>query len=237
MSQGCGERGVGQDKMTDLISKDARRRRSQPYFSAGPRAALKAGIEGLPRDPGCVSFCPDQEPLTSKDTMSRGASRIAAASPLLAAAALVIFGVACGSRSAESSAAAVPQAIAGDIERTTFDSKLAVFLDSMTKRASGMYVQDRAMGTGAVATRGRTVVVQYVGWLPSGKQFDAGEITVTLGTNKTIRAWEEGLLGMRQGGRRRLVVPPNLGYGARGAGNDIPPNSVLIFEMEVRAVY
>src|SRR5829696_2170564 len=109
--------------------------------------------------------------------MRLGAQRIAAPSRLLGA--LIVIVAACGGRSPESSASAVPQAIAGDIERTTFDEKLGVHLDSMTKRASGMYVQDRAMGTGGVATRGRTVVVQYVGWLPSGKQFDAGEITVT----------------------------------------------------------
>jgi FKBP-type peptidyl-prolyl cis-trans isomerase len=106
----------------------------------------------------------------------------------------------------------------------------------MLRYASGLYVQDLTTGTGSVATRGRTVVVRYAGWLPNGKQFDAGEISVTLGTNKTIRAWEEGLLGMRAGGRRRLVVPPALGYGSRGAGNDIPPNSVLVFVMEVTGV-
>ena len=92
------------------------------------------------------------------------------------------------------------------------------------------------MGTGAVATRGRSVVVRYAGWLANGKQFDSGEVTVTLGQNKVIRAWEDGILGMRVGGRRRLVTPPNLAYGSRGAGDDIPPNSVLVFEMEVTAV-
>jgi peptidylprolyl isomerase len=107
----------------------------------------------------------------------------------------------------------------------------------MTKRASGMYVQDLTPGTGSVATRGRTVVVRYTGWLPSGKQFDSGEISVTLGTNKTIAAWEEGLLGMRVGGKRRLVVPPTLAYGSRGAGDDIPPNAVLVFDMEVTSVF
>jgi FKBP-type peptidyl-prolyl cis-trans isomerase len=182
-------------------------------------------------------FCLATERSTPQAIMHPGTRRTPAASRLLAGTVLLVTALACGGRAPESGTAAAPQAIAGDIERTTFDAKLGVHLDSMTKRASGMYVQDHAMGTGGVATRGRTVVVQYVGWLPDGKQFDAGEITVTLGTNKTIRAWEEGLLGMRQGGRRRLIVPPNLGYGSRGAGNDIPPNSVLIFEMEVRAVY
>jgi len=103
----------------------------------------------------------------------------------------------------------------------------------MVRRASGLYVKDLRVGTGAVALHGKSVVVRYIGWLPSGKQFDQGEITVTLGSNKTIAAWEEGVLGMRVGGVRQLVVPPNLAYGDKGAGTDIPPNSVLVFEMQL----
>jgi FKBP-type peptidyl-prolyl cis-trans isomerase len=131
----------------------------------------------------------------------------------------------------------VPQPIAGDVERTQFASALNVHLDQMVKRASGLYVQDVTMGTGTFASRGRTAVVRYTGWRADGKQFDDGEITITLGTRQTIAAWEEGLLGMRVGGKRRLVVPPNLGYGARGAGNDIPPNTVLVFDMTLTSVY
>ena len=126
---------------------------------------------------------------------------------------------------------------ASEIGRTRFDPSLNIHLDSMTRRASGLYVQDLVTGNGAVAARGRSIVVRYTGWLPTGKQFDSGEITVTLGQNKTIRAWEEGLLGMRVGGKRKLVVPPNLGYGNRAAGDQIPPNSVLVFEMEAMSVF
>ena len=140
-----------------------------------------------------------------------------------------------GSASTTPTPASNPRPIAGDVERTDFNPSLNIHLDSMTRRASGLYVQDLVMGTGAVAGRERTVVVRYAGWLPNGKQFDSGEISVIIGANKTIRAWEEGLLGMRVGGRRRLVVPPTLAYGARGAG-DIPPNAVLVFEMELRSV-
>jgi FKBP-type peptidyl-prolyl cis-trans isomerase len=107
----------------------------------------------------------------------------------------------------------------------------------MSRRPTGLYVQDLVTGNGAVAARGRSVVVRYKGWLPTGKQFDAGEITVTLGQNKTIRAWEEGLLGMRVGGKRKLVVPPYLAYGNKAQGDLIPPNSVLIFEMEALSVF
>jgi FKBP-type peptidyl-prolyl cis-trans isomerase len=129
--------------------------------------------------------------------------------------------------------AATPQPATGDIELTKFAPALNVRLDSMVRRASGMYVQDLQMGTGAVATRGRTVIVRYSGFLADGKMFDSGEVSVTLGSNKTIRAWEEGLLGMRVGGRRRIVVPPAMGYGARGSGDVIPPNAVLVFDMEM----
>jgi FKBP-type peptidyl-prolyl cis-trans isomerase len=142
---------------------------------------------------------------------------------------------ACGG-GAGTSITAGPRPTSTDVERTEFVPALGIHLDSMSKRASGLYVQDLRTGTGAVAARGKTVVVRYAGWLPNGKQFDSGEITVTLGTFKTIRAWEEGLLGMRAGGRRKLVVPPALAYGGRGQGEDIPPNAVLVFEMEVVSV-
>ena len=151
---------------------------------------------------------------------------------------LLLGASACGGGGGSTpvSTTAQPVAIQGDVERTTFASSLGVDLATMTKRASGLYVQDLEMGTGAVAIRGKSVVVRYAGWLPNGKQFDSGEVTVTLGTNKVIRAWEEALLGMRVGGRRRLVTPPNLAYGTRGAGDDIPPNAVLVFEMQVLSV-
>ncbi len=130
-----------------------------------------------------------------------------------------------------------PQPIAGDVERTTFAPSLNVDLSKMSRRASGLYVQDLRMGDGAIAARERTVAIKYIGWLPNGKQFDSGEISVSLGKNSVIRAWEEGLLGMRVGGIRRIVSPPNMAYGNRGAGNDIPPGAVLVFEMQMMSVY
>jgi len=122
------------------------------------------------------------------------------------------------------------------IGRTTFDPALGIHLDSMVRRPSGLYVQDIVTGNGAVAALGRSIVVRYTGWLPNGKKFDASEITVTLGSGKTIRGWEEGLLGMRVGGRRRLVIPPHLGYGTNSPG-EIPANSILVFEMEAMSVF
>jgi FKBP-type peptidyl-prolyl cis-trans isomerase FkpA len=134
-------------------------------------------------------------------------------------------------------AAAAPPRFLSQVEQTKFAPQLGVHLDSMLRRASGLYVQDTKFGTGGVAARGRSVVVRYQGWLSSGKQFDSGEITVALGAGKTIAAWEEGLLGMRAGGQRLIVSPPNMAYGPRGAGDDIPPNSVLVFLMEVTSVF
>lgn len=155
------------------------------------------------------------------------------------AVALLLVIAACGGGASSPSPAAgpAPQPLATDVERTAFDPSLNVHLDKMVRRPSGLYVQDVTMGTGAIAVRGRTAVVRYTGWRSDGKQFDDGEVSVTLGSRQTIAAWEEGLLGMRVGGKRRLVVPPNLGYGERGAGADIPPNSVLVFDMSLQSVY
>jgi FKBP-type peptidyl-prolyl cis-trans isomerase FkpA len=144
---------------------------------------------------------------------------------------------ACSRGTATNSANPAPSAAEmGEIAHTTFDPSLGIHLEAMTRRPSGLYVQDLTTGSGAVATLGRSIVVRYTGWLPTGRKFETSEITVTLGSNKTIRGWEEGLLGMRVGGKRRLIIPPNLGYGARATG-DIPPNSVLIFEMEAVSVF
>jgi len=126
---------------------------------------------------------------------------------------------------------------AGDVERATFGSELKVDLSKMIRRPSGLYVQDFETGTGSVAATGRTAVLRYIGYLANGKQFDAGEITITLGTNRVIKAWEDGVLGMRVGGRRRLVSPPHLAYGTKGAPPTIPSNAVLVFDMELEQVY
>jgi len=126
---------------------------------------------------------------------------------------------------------------AGDVERATFAPSLNVDLAKMIRRPSGLYVQDFETGTGSVAATGRTAVLRYVGYLADGKQFDASEITITLGTNRVIKAWEDGVLGMRVGGRRRLISPPHLAYGTKGAPPTIPSNAVLVFDMELEQVY
>ena len=159
---------------------------------------------------------------------------------LVASAVIGTHVFAACSKPAAATTTSAPQPVAADPEdvaHTAFDPALGIHLDSMVRRPSGLYVQDLVTGSGPVAVSGRSVVVRYTGWLPSGKRFDGSEITVTLGSNKTIRGWEEGLLGMRVGGKRRLIIPPHLGYGAKAAGDMIPANSVLIFEMEAVSIF
>jgi FKBP-type peptidyl-prolyl cis-trans isomerase FkpA len=141
----------------------------------------------------------------------------------------------CGGGSTPPNTAPAPRPLAGPVERTTFAPSLGVHLDQMLRHASGLYVQDLEVGTGAVALKGKNMVVRYAGYLANGKEFDHGEITISIGGSNTIAAWQEGLLGMRVGGQRRLVVPPNLGYGTAAAG-EIPANSVLVFDIEMMSV-
>jgi peptidylprolyl isomerase len=99
-------------------------------------------------------------------------------------------------------------------------------------------IVDIKKGTGAAAKAGQSVTVHYRGTLPNGKQFDAsydrGEpFTFPLGGGQVIKGWDQGVAGMQVGGKRKLTIPPELGYGAQGAGADIPPNSTLIFEVEL----
>jgi FKBP-type peptidyl-prolyl cis-trans isomerase FkpA len=100
---------------------------------------------------------------------------------------------------------------------------------------------DLTVGTGTAASNGRSVTTAYTGWLydparpeQKGTQFDSGTHSFVLGTNAVIRGWDLGLVGMRVGGRRRLTIPPELGYGSTGAGNGvIPPNATLVFDIEL----
>jgi FKBP-type peptidyl-prolyl cis-trans isomerase FkpA len=101
---------------------------------------------------------------------------------------------------------------------------------------------DNVVGTGAVAANGKSVTVNYTGWLYSetatghkGSQFDAGTITRTLGAGALIPGFEQGVVGMKVGGKRTILIPSSLGYGASGYGS-IPPNSGLVFDVELTAV-
>ena len=106
---------------------------------------------------------------------------------------------------------------------------------------------DLQEGTGAMATSGQTASVNYTGWLfdenaadNKGKQFDSsigrGPFEFKLGSGQVIRGWDQGVQGMKVGGQRRLVLPPEFAYGARGAGGVIPPNATLVFDVELLGV-
>ena len=97
------------------------------------------------------------------------------------------------------------------------------------------------VGEGDEATRGNKVTVHYTGWLTDGTKFDSSKdrddpFRFNLGAGQVIAGWDEGVTGMKVGGTRKLTIPPELGYGARGAGGVIPPNATLVFEVELLAV-
>lgn len=98
--------------------------------------------------------------------------------------------------------------------------------------AGGLQVADLVEGSGPPAAQGQTVEVNYTGWLPDGTQFDKGTYTVVIGVSRVIKGWHQGLLGMKTGQKRKLIIPPGLAYGAAGNGS-IPANATLIFDVEV----
>lgn len=124
------------------------------------------------------------------------------------------------------------------IEQTTFAADLGIDLGASTKTATGLYTRDLVVGDGAVVVAGNEVDVYYDGRLANGSRFDAtapgNPFTFLVGRGRVIAGWDEGVAGMRVGGKRQLVIPPALGYGATGIG-PIPPNAVLVFTVEVLA--
>jgi peptidylprolyl isomerase len=106
------------------------------------------------------------------------------------------------------------------------------------KTPSGLSYQDQKVGTGAQPVRGKGVTVHYTGRLENGNVFDSSvkrnePFKFTIGVGQVIKGWDEGVMSMKVGGKRKLIIPADLGYGARGAGGAIPPNATLIFDVEL----
>ena len=104
--------------------------------------------------------------------------------------------------------------------------------------ASGLVYEELTLGNGAEASAGQQVTVHYTGWLTNGTKFDSSKdrndpFVFGLGQGQVIKGWDEGVTGMKVGGKRKLTIPPQLGYGARGAGGVIPPGATLVFEVEL----
>ena len=139
---------------------------------------------------------------------------------------------ACSGGGGEAGVATPPR----DPEQLFFAPELEIDLSEFERTSSGLYIQDVTVGEGPLTRRTSRVWIEYVGWLPDGTVFDGnlgGEpYAFRLGGNEVIRGWNEGIVGMRRGGVRRLVVRPALAYGSSRRG-DIPPGSTLVFYLEL----
>jgi FKBP-type peptidyl-prolyl cis-trans isomerase FkpA len=133
-------------------------------------------------------------------------------------------------------AQAAPRANAGPSKEQAISSEVA--FGGLLITRSGLKYLDLLAGRGRAAGKGDTVEVHYTGWLSNGKKFNSSRdrnvpFRFQLGAGNVIKGWDEGLAGMKAGGKRRLIIPPALGYGTRGAGNVIPPNATMTFEVEL----
>lgn len=157
-----------------------------------------------------------------------------AARHVLPLAALLCTTVACGGAASGADPGVLPPSDPAELQ---FAPELDVDLSEFQRRASGLYLQDIQVGEGPVARRTSRVWIRYVGWLPDGTVFDGNiggdPYHLRLGGNEVIRGWNEGIEGMKRGGIRKLVVPPDLAYGSRGSGGDVPPGATLVFLVEL----
>jgi peptidylprolyl isomerase len=107
---------------------------------------------------------------------------------------------------------------------------------AMKKTASGLQYEDLVAGSGNSPSPGKQVTVHYTGWLTNGTKFDSSldknqPFTFTIGKGEVVPGWDEGVMSMKLGGKRKLIIPPELGYGTSGSGRVIPPNATLVFEV------
>ena len=130
----------------------------------------------------------------------------------------------------------IPLPTSAPTAAATSPSSSAVTPPPITK----LLIEDTQVGTGSPAASGNTITVNYTGMFVNGKVFDSSQgrepLTVEIGTGKVIAGWDQGIIGMKVGGRRRLIIPPSLAYGEKGAGGVIPPNAALIFDIDLLEV-
>jgi peptidylprolyl isomerase/FKBP-type peptidyl-prolyl cis-trans isomerase FkpA len=117
-------------------------------------------------------------------------------------------------------------------------SETSAMSEPQGESKGGLKIEDQKVGTGEPAKAGDTVSVHYTGWLTNGTKFDSSKdrgqpFSFPLGAGRVIKGWDQGVAGMKVGGKRKLTIPPDLAYGPRGAGGVIPPNAELIFEVEL----
>lgn len=153
--------------------------------------------------------------------------------PLVRALAVALPLVACGG---DDEPTAPPFTPATSVEEATFAPALGVDIRAAgwTRTPTGLYYRtlNTPPANAAIVTNGQRVPVRYTGWLANGVQFESSVYTFTVGAREVIAGWDQGIVGMRVGERRRLLIPPALGYGASGSG-PIPGNAVLVFDVEV----
>jgi len=147
--------------------------------------------------------------------------------PMIGAVALMS---ACST--AESTAPNIPSNPAVE----TYASATGVVIAQMTKVNDNLYIRDALVGSGAEAVAGKRISVAYKGMLTNGQVFDQGTISFNLGASEVISGWDQGVVGMKVGGSRKLVIGSNLAYGNRGAGGAIPPNATLVFDVTLNGV-